>query len=345
LIQGAQQLAKKVGISTACSALDLPRSAFYRKKTVTQSEQQNEQKRKKSYRALSEQEKEEVLQVLYSERFYDKSPREVWATLLDEGVYLCSLRTMYRILQEKNHTQERRRGHKPREYKKPELLATGPNQVWSWDITKLKGPAAWTYFYLYVIIDIYSRCVVGWMIAGVESSVLASELIQQTCDRQNIQKDQLTIHSDRGPSMKSKTVAQLLVELGVLKSHSRPYVPNDNPFSEAQFKTMKYHPSFKERFGCIQDARVFCRGFFQWYNKEHYHTGIGLLTPHSLHTGQASDVIEKRKQVLESAYQKNPHRFVRGKPKVAPIPEAVWINPPKKKSEKEEEQKGYDLAA
>lgn len=240
---------------------------------------------------------------------------------------------MYRILEKQGETGERRRGHRRNNYKKPELLATGPNQVWSWDITKLKGPVKWTYFYLYVIIDIYSRCVVGWLLAERENSALASDLIEETCRRQNIVPDELTLHSDRGSSMKSKTVAQLLVGLGVLKSHSRPNVSDDNPFSESQFKTLKYHPDFPDRFGCIEDSREFCRYFFDWYNNEHHHSGIGLLTPADLHYGRAKEVIERRKEVMKKAFEKNPERFVSGKPTIPEAPEAVWINPPKKKTE------------
>ena len=322
------KLAEKIGVSAACDALHVPRSSFYRQQKGEGKEEKEEKVRVKSARALSEKEVENVRQVLYSKRFCDMSPREVWATLLDEGIYLCSWRTMYRILEEKGENGERRRGHHKSHYKKPELLATGPNQVWSWDITKLKSPITWNYFYLYVIIDIYSRCVVGWMIAESENSVLAKELIEETCIRQNIAPDQLTLHSDRGSSMKSKTVAQLLVSLGVLKSHSRPHVSDDNPFSEAQFKTLKYHPAFPERFGSIQDARAFCIEFFEWYNHQHHHSGISLLTPYDLHSGRAQEVIEKRKKVVKTAFKAHPERFVRGIPRIDEVPEAVWINPP-----------------
>jgi len=258
----------------------------------------------------------------------DKAPREVYATLLDEGDYLCSVRTMYRILNENKAVRERRDQLKHPNYKKPELLATGPNQVWSWDITKLLGPQKWTYYHLYVILDIYSRYVVGWMLAHRESADLASRLIRQTVENQGAREDQLTIHSDRGPSMASQTVAQLLASLGVVKSHSRPHVSNDNPFSESQFKTMKYRPEFPDRFGGHEDALAHCRAFFKWYNDEHYHTGIGLLTPATLHYGEAPQVIEAREQVLKSAYAKHPERFVQGCPRPQSLPTAVWINPP-----------------
>jgi putative transposase len=285
---------------------------------------------------LTDIEREKVRELLNSQRFCDKSPREIWATLLDqEQVYLCSWRTMYRILDEYNEVKERRQGHQRTHYKKPELLATGPNQVWSWDITKLKGPATWSYFYLYAILDIYSRYVVGWMVAEAESSALACELIETTVSRQNIEKGALTLHADRGSSMKSKSVAQLLVSLGILKSHSRPHTSDDNPFSEAQFKTLKYHHSFPDRFGCIQDARVFCAPFFDWYNQQHHHTSIGLLTPHDLHSGRANDILDQRHQTMSAAYDSHPERFVHGPSPLQTAPDAVWINPPPSPSSQE----------
>ncbi len=271
-----------------------------------------------------------VLAQLNSERFADQSPQQVYSKLLDEGDYLCSVRTMYRILVENQSTRERRNQLRHPTYKKPELLATGPNEVWSWDITKLKGPEKWTYYYLYVILDIYSRCVVGWMLAHRESADLAKQLIETTIEKQNVPGDQLILHSDRGPSMTSHSVAQLLCSLGVTKSHNRPHVSNDNPFSESQFKTMKYRPEFPKRFGCYEDALGFCRNFFGWYNDEHYHSGIGLLTPASLHYGQSEKVIESRKQTLREAWEKNPERFVHGIPTPASVPKAVWINAPKR---------------
>ena len=278
-----------------------------------------------------------MLDQLNSERFADRSPRQVYAKLLDEGDYLCSVRTMYRILADNQSSRERRNQLKHPEYRKPELLATGPNEVWSWDITKLKGPETWTYYYLYVILDIYSRCVVGWMLADRESADLAKQLIETTIDKQNIPPEQLIIHSDRGPSMTSHSVAQLLSSLGVTKSHSRPHVSNDNPFSESQFKTMKYRPEFPQRFGCYEDGLQFCRTFFNWYNNEHYHSGIGLLTPSSLHFGRAEEITAARKQTLHGAWEKTPERFVHGIPRPASIPQAVWINPPKTIDENKKE--------
>jgi putative transposase len=278
-----------------------------------------------------------VLDQLNSERFADQSPRQVYAKLLDEGDYFCSVRTMYRILADNQSTRERRNQLKHPNYQKPELLATAPNEVWSWDITKLKGPEKWTYYYLYVILDIYSRCVVGWMLADRESADLAKQLIETTIENQGIPPEQLIIHSDRGPSMTSHSVAQLLSSLGVTKSHSRPHVSNDNPFSESQFKTMKYRPDFPRRFGSYEDGLQFCREFFSWYNNEHYHSGIGLLTPTSLHFGQAEEIITARDGTLQNAWQKTPERFVNGVPKAMSIPKAVWINAPKKVVEKKSE--------
>ena len=238
------------------------------------------------------------------------------------------MRTMYRILEKEGELKERRRQVSRPRYAKPEILARAPNEAWSWDITKLKGPVKWTYFYLYVILDIYSRYVVGWMVAHRELAALARKLIAETCAKQTIQPDQLLIHADRGSSMTSKPVALLMADLGVTRSHSRPSVSNDNPYSESQFKTMKYRPEFPERFGSIEDARAFCQTFFPWYNAGHYHSGLGLLTPADVHHGRASGIIEDRKDVLRAAYEKHPERFKGRIPKPASLPDAVWINKP-----------------
>jgi putative transposase len=272
---------------------------------------------------------------LNSDRFCDASPRQVYATLLDEGRYVCHWRTMYRVLEEHDEVRERRNQLRHPSYAKPELLATAANQLWSWDITKLRGPEKWTYYYLYVLLDVFSRYVVGWMIARQESSILAKELIETSCQRQGIDQNQLVLHSDRGPSMISKTVAQLLVDLGVEKSHSRPHVSNDNPYSEAQFKTMKYRGDYPDRFGSIEDARSWAREFFPWYNEEHHHTALGLMPPAVVHYGKAERVRAQRRQVLSAAYAEHPERFVRGLPSVAEVPAAVWINAPKSEQEPE----------
>jgi putative transposase len=289
---------------------------------------------------LSEEEKVQVRQVLNGERFQDCSPRQVYATLLDEGVYLCHWRTMYRILAEHDEVRERRNQLQHPMYSKPELLATGPNQLWSWDITKLKGPRKWTCYYLYVILDVFSRYVPGWLVAERESAMLAEQLIAETCAKQGIEPGQLTVHADRGSSMRSKTVALLLADLGVTKTHSRPYVSNDNPYSESQFKTLKYRPDFPERFGSLVDARNWARPFFRWYNHEHRHSSLGLMTPATVHYGQAEAVRAQRQQVLLEAYAAHPERFVRGQPTPPPLPKEVWINKPQTKDEKEEVELG-----
>jgi putative transposase len=277
---------------------------------------------------LSKNEREGVARELSSERFVDRSPAEVFATLLDEKTYLCSERTMYRVLAECQPVRERRNQLQHPQYAKPELMATAPNQVWSWDITKLLGPKKWTYYYLYVLLDIYSRYTVGWMVADRENSALAGRLIEETCTKQGVAPKVLTLHSDRGSPMTSKCTAQLLGDLGVTRSLSRPQVSDDNPFSEAQFKTLKYHPGFPRRFTDIHHATGHCRSFFPWYNTEHRHGGISMLTPHDVHHGQAPAVIAERKRTLEAAWAAHPERFVRGTPKPSPLPDAVWINPP-----------------
>jgi len=326
-----QELSKDVGTAAACQSLDIARPTYYRRLGALD---EKASPRPSPPRALSAGERQQVLDALHTDRFVDRAPAEVYATLLDEGVYHCSVRTMYRVLEDAGEVRERRDQARHPHYKAPELLATAPKQVWSWDITKLLGPVKWTYFYLYVILDIFSRYVVGWMIAPHESSVLAQRLIAETYVKQNVQPGQLTIHADRGASMKSKPVALLLADLGVTKTHSRPHVSDDNPYSESQFKTLKYRPDFPDRFGSIQDARSFCHGFFPWYNCEHRHSGIGLLTPEMVHYGKAKTVISQRRIVLASAFEAHPERFVRGLPIPPPLPEAAWINKPKAESNK-----------
>jgi putative transposase len=277
-------------------------------------------------RALSPEERREVYKRLYEDRFIDRTPTEIWATLLDEGTYLCSVSTFYRLL--KADRVHPKRAQKSSNYARPELLATGPNQLWSWDITKLKGPAPWTYFHLYVIIDVYSRCVVGWMIAYRESKELAKQFIDETLAKHSIVAGTLTIHADRGSAMTSKSVALLLSDLGVVKTHSRPHVSNDNPYSESQFKTLKGRPEFPDRFSTIEQARALVEQLMNWYNKEHHHGGIALLTPLMVHSGQADVVIAKRQSHLDRVYQAHPQRFVNQPPRHASLPEAVWINRP-----------------
>lgn len=273
-------------------------------------------------------ERDQVLAVLHSPRFADASPAQVWATLLDEGVYLCSQRTMYRLLAEAGETRDRRAQatHPPKV--KPELLANGPNEVWTWDITKLLGPKKWTYYYLYVILDVYSRYVVGWTLADKESAALAENLIAETCDKQGILPGRLTVHADRGSSMTSKPVAFLFADLGIVQSHSRPRTSNDNPYSESQFKTLKYRPGFPKTFASIETARVWCREFFDYYNNDHRHSGIGLLAPTVVHHGQAETVRAARAGVLDAAYATRPERFVRRPPVPPRLPAPAWINRP-----------------
>jgi len=320
----AEQLSERTSISAVCESLGVPRSSFYRARQP----KSEPKSRPTPERALSQEEREQVRQTLNSERFQDSAPRQVYAALLDEGKYLCSWRTMYRILDDHKEVKERRNQLCHPTYTKPELLATGPNQLWSWDITKLKGPAKWTYYYLYTFLDVYSRYVPGWLIAECESAALAKQLIAESCTKQCIDLDQLTLHADRGSAMISKSVAQLLADLGVTKTHSRPYVSNDNPYSESQFKTMKYRPGFPERFGSIQDARAWARLFYHWYNHDHHHSGLGLLTPVTVHYGRAQVVLDQRQKVLQVAYATHPERFVSGEPKPLSLPTEVWINKP-----------------
>lgn len=336
MIESAQQLAPVVGVRSACDALGVSPATLYRRRKPRVECVRKD--RQSSPRALSPAERAAAREKLYSKRFVDKPPRQVYAALLDDGQYLCSVGTFYRLLEQDQASRERRNQLRHPEYKKPELLATGPNQVWSWDITKLRGPAKWTHYHLYTILDIYSRYVVGWMLANRESATMARRLIRESVEKQQVSKEQLTLHSDRGPSMSSQSVAQLLGTLGVSKSHSRPHVSNDNPFSESQFKTLKYCPQFPDRFGSHEHALSFCRSFFKSYNNEHYHTGIGLLTPASVHYGDAARVVEKRQSVLQAAFAAHPERFVRGMPKAADQPSAVWINPPTASEEGLEEE-------
>ncbi len=320
-----RQKQNSFGIRPLCMALGIARASYYRLHSpITPSKTERYHPR-----ALSVEERQTVLSVVNSERFCDQAPAEVYATLLDEGQYLCSQRTMYRVLEDNHQVRERRDQLRHPQYQAPELLASRPNEIWSWDITKLLGPAKWTYFYLYVILDIFSRYVVGWMVAYRESAQLAKRLIEQTVERQQIEPGKLTLHADRGSSMTSKPVAFLLAELGVTKTHSRPHVSNDNPYSESQFKTLKYRPQFPERFGSYQDARGFCGEFFPWYNQEHHHSGLGFLTPSEVHFGQATKRQEQRALVLRRAFEKNPERFVRGLPTPPVLPEQVWINKPR----------------
>ena len=322
-MSAARGLAGHVGVRAACEALGVARATFYRRRRPKTGQRRS---RPAPARALDAAERAEVFGVLCSPRFADPAPAEVYATLLDEGVHLCSERTMYRILAENRAVRERRAQRSHPNHPKPEVVARAPNEVWSWDITRLLGPEKWRYFHLYVILDIFSRYVTGWMVAERETAGLAGHLVGETCLKHGVQPRVLTLHSDRGSPMTAKCTAQLLADLGVTQSLGRPRVSNDNPYSEAHFKTVKYHPGFPGRFGCIEEAKDFCRAFFQWYNTEHRHGGIGLLTPQQVHLGRAPEVIEHRRNVLAAAYAARPDRFVGGPPRAAKLPVEVWIN-------------------
>jgi len=323
----AEQASPVMGLVAACMALGVSRASLYRRRGRKEGAIEPKP-RPVPDRALSVEERERILELLHSERFVDKAPAEIHATLLDEGEHPCSIRTLYRILAANKEVRERRNQLRHPAYAEPRLQATGPNQVWSWDITKLASSKKWTQYQLYVVIDIYSRYVVAWRVERTESAALAKELMAEACKRQSVQPGQLTVHADRGPSMKSKTLAQLFADLGVTKTHSRPRVSNDNPYSESQFKTLKYRPDFPARFGSLEDARVHCRAFFGWYNNEHYHSGIKLLTPHQVHYDQAEEILEARHKVRLKAYNEHPERYVSGPPKRAALPASVWINEP-----------------
>jgi putative transposase len=325
--QTVEELTPLVGTRLACRALGAAPATIYRRRRPP--EPGPRRPRPAPFRALSEAEREAVLGELHSERFVDSSPAQVWATLLDEGRYLASERTMYRLLASANgQVRERRDQLAHPAYQRPELLAERPNEVWSWDLTKLLGPAKWTYFYLYVILDVFSRYAVGWTVQHRESASVAEQLIAQACEQQRIARGQLTVHADRGSSMTSKPVAFLLADLGVTKTHSRPYTSTDNPYSEAQFKTLKYRPGFPQRFDSIEHARAFCREFFDYYNRQHRHSGIGLMTPATVHYGGAEQAHTQRTRVLDAAYARTPERFVRRAPTPPPVPAAAWINKP-----------------
>ncbi len=315
-----------MGVRAACAGLGVSRASYYRRRHAAAPVPPRGGGVQP--RALSASERQAVLAVLHGERFRDAAPAEVYATLLEEGTYLCSERTMYRLLAAANEVHERRRLTQHPAYTRPELLATRPNELWSWDITKLLGPVKWTYFYLYVILDVFSRYVVGWTVCPRETAELAQDFIGETAAKQQIDPQTLTLHADRGSSMTSKPVAFLLADLGITKSHSRPHVSNDNPYSESQFKTLKYRPGFPVRFTSIEDARAFCQPFFAWYNGEHHHSGIGLHTPEAIHYGLAEARQLVRTETLRFAYAAHPERFVHKPPTPMAIPTAAWINQP-----------------
>lgn len=326
-MSAALAIAPEVGVRDACAALEVSRATVYRRRKLRVVAVP-----RRSPRALTEAEREELLAVLCSERFVDASPAEVHATLLDEGVYLASVSTMYRVLRAQRAVRERRAVTRHPSYPRPELVATRPNEVWTWDITKVRGPERRTWYHLYVILDLFSRYVVGWMLAATESASLAERFIAETLDKEGIERDALTLHSDRGASMRSKTVAEFLADMGVTKSHSRPRTSNDNAFSEAQFKTLKYCPYFPGRFASIEEGRAYFRLFFPWYNTEHHHSGIAMLTPATVHQGRVDEVLAARQAALDAAHAATPERFVRGAPRAGRPPPEVWINRPEQQA-------------
>lgn len=327
-MDAAVSLGSALGAASACAGMGVARATYYRAKHVRAPLHTVRQPRR-SPLALSESERQQILDRLHSPEYIDVAPHTVYAMLLDDGIYLASVSTFYRILRETSGTRPRRNELVHPAYARPELLATKPCEVWSWDITKIKGPAKSAHYHLYVILDIFSRYVVGWMIADCESAELAEALIEQTYDKQGIVKGQLTLHADRGASMRSKPVANLLADLGVIKSHSRPYVSDDNPYSESQFKTMKYRPNFPDRFQSVDEARAFCQTFFSWYNDDHRHSGIGYMTPVAMHGGAAQLIYAKRKQVLQNAFLQHPNRFKSCRPLPPQLPTSAGINMPK----------------
>ena len=324
MTSGLAILIPLVGIVAACVALGVSRASYYRSRVPAKPRPP----RPRPPRALGEQERAQVLAVLDSDRFADKAPPQVYAELLDENRFLCSVRTMYRILAAAGQVQERRNQRRHPTYVKPQLEARGPNQVWSWDITKVAGPVRGVYYSLYVVLDIFSRFVVGWAVARSESAEVGQFVIDDARRRHGIVPGQLTVHSDRGAPMTAKSTAMLLVDLGIVQSHSRPHVSDDNPFSEAAFRTFLYRPNMPECFGSLEDARAFFAALFHWYNEQHYHSSIALLTPGDVHRQTAPAIIAKRQAVLEAAHRAHPERFVHGKPAHPTPPPVVWINPP-----------------
>jgi putative transposase len=326
------ELRDELGERLACQSLGLSRSTEQRRKKPHEPHEAHEPKERAAREApewaLTQEERQQVLDLANSREHTDKTMTEIYHHLLDHDQYLCSPRTMYRILAEHSEIRERRNQLRHPKYKRPELLATAPRQLWSWDITKLRGPSRGVYFQLYVIIDVFSRFVVGWLLASRESEDLAQLLHEEAYRREGILPGQLTLHSDRGPAMKALSVGDKLAQLGVTKSHSRPYVSDDNPYSESQFKTLKYRPEFPDRFGSIEDARNFCRAFFTWYNDEHYHSGIAWLTPATVHAGRGGEVLARRHTTVLEHYERTPARFFNGRPTMRTLPREVWINAP-----------------
>lgn len=327
--------APRVGVARACRAFGVAERTFHHRRAAAQGRLVPRPSRAKPSDEhdpvpwkIPDDERDHIKDVLCSPRFGDLAPAQVYATLLDEGVYLCSERTMYRILHEHDLVRERRRGHRRSGHHPPRVHATGPNQAWSWDISRLRGPVVRSWFYLYVVLDILSRKIVAWSIDTVESDQVAKRLIQTACRREGINPDQLILHSDRGAQMTGTTIAELLEDLGVTRSLSRPRTSNDNPYSEANFKTAKYRPDYPDRFDTIDEARAWMRRFARWYNQEHYHSGIAYLHPADVHAGRTADIVAARQHVLDTAYRANPERFRHRPPQAAHPPSEAWINKP-----------------
>lgn len=323
-MQGVLFLVPLVGVVAACAALCMSRSRYYR----AQKPAAAPTPRPSPPRTLSDDERAKVLATLDSDEYMDKAPAQVFAALLELGIYLCSIRTMYRILAANDQVRERRAQRQHPTYTKPQLVATAPNQVWTWDITKLPGATKGTYFSLYVILDLFSRYIVGWQVATRESAAVYQELVEACCKDQGVVPEQLTIHSDRGAPMTAKSTALLYADLGIIKSHSRPYTSNDNPYSEANFRTLKYRPDMPEQLGSVEHARQVVRALVGWYNDEHYHLGLALMHPADVHHGRTADIVAARQRVLDAAHAAHPDRFVTGRPIQKAPPPAAWINPP-----------------
>ena len=320
----------QISIVQACDVLGLSRATLYRQTQPVKPASMSE--RAPSPRKLSGTEQEAVLAVLHSEAFVDQPPQEVYATLLSRGVYLASIRTFYRILAAFGESQERRSQRAPIQHAKPTLLATAPNQVWSWDITKLRGPLPGIFYGLYAVLDLFSRMTVGWLLAERESAEresaeLAEHLFAETVARHGVEPGALTVHADRGSAMRSEGLAQLLGSLGVVRSFSRPHVSDDNAFSESQFKTLKYQPDYPERFTSLTHARAWCQEFFGWYNDHHQHSGLALFTPADVVYGRVEEIAARRQVALDAAYAAHPERFPNGSPLVRRPPDSVAINP------------------
>ena len=331
MLTATQELSEVLGTRSACDATGFSRATFHRLCKPKPKQEPSKPKRPRALQpnALTPEQRQEVKAILYSERFCDDSPHQVHAKLLDEGEIFCSVRTMYRLLEQEGAAKPRRNQRAHPHYEKPCVLALGPNQVWTWDVTKLQGPVKWEKYSLFVILDLYSRLVVGWVVVDRETAAIARELIEQSVEQQGVTTERrLVVHSDRGSPQTSKTVAELYSSLGITKSLSRPKVSNDNPYSEAQFKTLKYSRAFPQSFGSLEDAKAFCREFFRWYNEEHRHSGLNMFTPAQVHYGEVEELVRKRQETLDAHYEQHPERYRKGRPVARRPPEKVWINQP-----------------